>query len=286
MKTIAVATDFSERSDRAMRRATLLARQHDAHLRLFHVVDNEQPAHLVDDERTRARALLDRMAETMRTVDGVSCDALLFQSAPFAGIVKASEEIAPDLLVIGPHRRQPLKDAFSGTTAERAMRAIRCPTLIANGLPAGHYRHILQTTDLSDASRDALQRFATLGLERGLRSAMLHIFEVPALRLARMDTPLPKERDFLVQEARNAVAQELSGFLLAAGLAGMRTILRPNQSTVPHEVAQAADEEAADLIVISTRGRGGISKFVLGSVAEQILATARLDILAIPPARS
>lgn len=45
METIMMATDFSERSDRALRRITLLAKQHKAKITLIHVVDDGQPAY-------------------------------------------------------------------------------------------------------------------------------------------------------------------------------------------------------------------------------------------------
>lgn len=61
MKTIMVATDFSERSDRALRRATLLARQFEATMLLVHVVDDDQPRRIVDAERDEATKLLRQM---------------------------------------------------------------------------------------------------------------------------------------------------------------------------------------------------------------------------------
>ncbi|HEU6442162.1 MAG TPA: universal stress protein, partial [Microvirga sp.] len=48
MRTILVATDFSTRSDRALRRATLLARHVSARLVLIHVVDDDRPVRLVE----------------------------------------------------------------------------------------------------------------------------------------------------------------------------------------------------------------------------------------------
>ena len=70
MKKIMVATDFSERSDRALRRATLLARQFDAAILLVHVVDDDQPRRIVDAEGDEASTLLRQMAATLRDVDG------------------------------------------------------------------------------------------------------------------------------------------------------------------------------------------------------------------------
>jgi len=136
MQTIMVATDFSERSDRALRRATLLAKQFEADVTLVHVVDDDQPAYIVDSEREQAESLLRRLADTIHKVDGVACDARVITSTAFAGIVQVVEEVGPDLLVIGPYRRQVLKDAFVGTTAGRAIRSVSCPVLMGGGYHA------------------------------------------------------------------------------------------------------------------------------------------------------
>jgi nucleotide-binding universal stress UspA family protein len=50
MKRIMFATDFSERSDQALRRVVILARAHDAVLQIVHVVDDDRPRRIVDHE--------------------------------------------------------------------------------------------------------------------------------------------------------------------------------------------------------------------------------------------
>ena len=69
MKQIAVATDFSTRSDRALRRAVLLARQRGAALALIHVVDDDQPEYLIKSQRRAAEELLEQTAATIGRVD-------------------------------------------------------------------------------------------------------------------------------------------------------------------------------------------------------------------------
>jgi len=159
-----LATDFSERSDRALRRAVILTRQQGAALEIVHVVDDDRPRRLVDHEVNDARQLLAELARSLKDLDGVACATGVLLDDPFAGIVKAAAKASPDLLVIGPHRRQILRDAFVGTTAERTIRAVRCPVLMVNGPPVGPWRHVLMTTDLSEHSGNALRRCLAAGL--------------------------------------------------------------------------------------------------------------------------
>ena len=184
MKSIMVATDFSERSDRAMRRATLLARQSGAELSLVHVVDNDQPRRIVDSERDVAEQLLREQAFTLRDVDGVNCGARVVLADPFAGIIQAANDGVPDLLVVGPHRRQALRDIFLGTTAERTIRSVARPVLMANAPPVGPYRHVLLATDLSEESRYVANVVTGLDLAPQARMSVLYVFDAPELQLA------------------------------------------------------------------------------------------------------
>ncbi len=46
---------------------------------------------------------------------------------------------------------------------------------------------------------------------------------------------------------------------------------------------KAVDEFEPDLVVLGTRGRSGILRLVLGSVAEDLLDWLPVDVLAVPP---
>jgi nucleotide-binding universal stress UspA family protein len=283
MKTILMATDFSERSDRALRRATLLARQFEAKLHVVHVVDDDQPKRVVDAENDQASKLLRQLGDTLRDEDGLDCETRVILASPFAGIVRAAEELEPDLLVIGPHRRQVLRDVFIGTTAERTIRSVACPVLMVNAPPAGRYRHVLQTTDLSDGSRDALRRLPTLGITEHAKNSILHVFDAPALRLTFSGSmPNEDQQNYLDDEKRDA-SRDLAKFIVSSGLGGCEQIVRYEASKAQHEILKSAAEENADLIVLSTHGRSGMAKLLLGSVTEQVLKSSTVDVLAIPP---
>lgn len=164
MPKILLATDFSERSDRALRRATLLAREISASLFLVHVVDDDRPRWIVERERKGAERLLAELARTVQDVDRLTCEASVVLSDPFDGIVQETKNKAPDLLVIGSHRRRLLRDVFVGTTAERTIRSVDCPVLMVNAPPVARYRRVLHATDLSDNSRAAVRGLAGLAI--------------------------------------------------------------------------------------------------------------------------
>jgi nucleotide-binding universal stress UspA family protein len=286
MQRIMVATDFSERSDRALRRAVLLARAHGAVLDVVHVVDDDRSPRIVEHETADARDLLNELSQTLLSVDGIRSETAVLLADVFEGIVKATRDRLPDLLVIGPHRRQILKDAFVGTTAERTIRSVECPVLMVNGPPVGPYRHVMLTTDFSDNAKRAMQRFFALSLERRARHSILHVFDVLAFRMGLSGTLSKEDRDFHTNKPDAEARREMVKFMAGLGGQPMKVAVRYLQTTEAVEIHKAADELGADLIVVSTQGKGAVARMVLGSVTQQVLQTAAVDVLAIPPDRS
>ena len=74
---ILVATDFSTRSQRALRRAGLLARERRAKLTLVHVLEDDHPRTLVGLERRGASKFLNDQINSLRELRGVRCSFLL-----------------------------------------------------------------------------------------------------------------------------------------------------------------------------------------------------------------
>lgn len=287
MKRIMVATDFSERSDRALRRATLLARQVQGEITLVTAVDEDRPRRLVEEEMRSAETLLREMCATLRTIDNIPCTYQVLLAEPSQAILRAVGDLAPDLLIIGPHRRQLFRDIFIGTTAERIIRQCSCPVLMVNAPPAAPYRHILVTTDLSDGSRDALAAYAALALGSGTSQSLLYVFDAPLIRMAMSSSMPERERKLHIEDERRKAAAALARFTAAAAGAGhFRPLLRHEEASTRSEILASAAESHADLIVLATHGKGGIERLLLGSVTEQVLRDAEIDVLSIPPAKT
>ena len=47
------------------------------------------------------------------------------------------------------------------------------------------------------------------------------------------------------------------------------------------KINQVAEEENADLIIISSSGKSGLHRFIIGSVAEKVLKTSEIDVLLV-----
>ncbi len=282
-KHIVIATDFSTRSDRAARRASLLAKDLGAKLSLVHVIDDDQPRRIVQAENTAAMAILNEQARTLRDTDGLDCEALTVEGDPFQAITQAAEDLDADLVVIGPHRRQALKDVFVGTTAERTIRTSRRPILMANAVPAGSYRRALVAVDLSEGSARALQAVQNLGIDEIAAVSVIHVFDAFGASLMKRGSVREESMSDYVEEERQRASEALTRFLDNTGFKPIGRFLAHSHSTTANEISVVVGESSSDLLVIGTNNRKGIAKFLMGSVAQEVLRTANVDVLAITP---
>lgn len=281
MKRILAATDFSDRSEQAVRRAALLARRHGAGLALIHVVDDDRPAHLVEIEHRAAALLLEERAQALRD-DGIGVSAIVCDGAPSAALLATATETDADLIVIGAHRRHLLKDVFLGTTAERIIRQATTPVLMVNRPVESDYRHILLAVDLSEASRQATQAVQTLGLDREAELTALHLYATPATLLLIQSSASSADIRRHEAEMDKQASQELADFLKGLVPDGTKRLLHPCNSGEAAAILAIARELDADLTVLGTHGKTGLSRLLLGSVAEGVLRLADRDVLAVP----
>ncbi len=134
--------------------------------------------------------------------------------------------------------------------------------------------HLMVATDFSACSKEALDQAIQLAQKMNGRLTLLHVFESPFFYPA--ETPLgsyPEAyqwlQDFKQEEIKNLDA--LSDEIRKEGLP-VETIFKEGSPSI--EIIQTAKEIGADLIVMGTHGRKGLSHVVMGSVAERVAREA------------
>jgi universal stress protein E len=134
---ILAAMDFSTRSQRALRRAGQLAQATAAELAIVHVVDDDQPQRLVGMEARESERMLTELIGAMSELRDVRCHPRVVIGDPFDAIVRTAVAQTADLIVMGAHRKQLLRDIFVGTTVERVIRTGHHPVLMKRGRQPG-----------------------------------------------------------------------------------------------------------------------------------------------------
>lgn len=280
---ILAATDFSTRSQRAVRRAGLLAQSTGAELVLVHVVDDDQPQRLVEIETREAERTLGEQISAMAELPRERCRPMVVAGDPFDGILRTAAAMKADLIVMGAHRKQLLQDIFVGTTIERVIRTGPYPVLMVNNEVGQPYRTVLAAADMSEPSANAVRAAESAGLIGDGRVTLLHAF-VPLGKGKMSMAGIERARiDEYVAGERERAMDEFVTFLAESKLADRRWSLRVEEGSAFEVISRVVEEMRPDLLIMGTHGRSGIIKVLLGSVTEEALRSLDVDILAVPP---
>lgn len=282
---IVAATDFSTRANRAIRQAGLLAQARDAKVTLLHVIDDDQPAQMIDLEKREAEQMLAEQLSAVPELRGVQCRPIVVTGDPFDGIVREATGLGADLIVMGSHRKQALRDMFIGTTLERVIRTGSLPVLMVNNEAQRHYTNVLASVDMSEPSAQALRVAQSLGLIGQGGATLVHAFVAPGegkMRLAGLEQASIEE---YVAAERQRARQELDQFLTAHELGAARWSFHLDEGSPIEVLSRAVEAKRPDLLVMGTNGRSGLARTIIGSVAEEALRTLDVDILTVPPLR-
>jgi nucleotide-binding universal stress UspA family protein len=282
---ILAATDFSTRSNRALRQAGLLAQPGNAQLHIVHVVDDDQPDELVRMEKREAERVLNEQIASMPELRDVQVRPLVVTGDPFDGILRAAADVNADLIVMGSHRKQ-LLDIIIGTTIERVIRKGPFPVLMVNNEAQRKYENILAPVDMVDASADALRAATTTGLISENRATLLHAFMPVGKGSMSIGGADQDGIDSYVAIEREEVMNELATFLAASvDLMHGRWSLRVEEGGPMEVISRVISEIRPDLLVMGTNGRSGLLKVLVGSVTEEALRSLNVDILAVSPVK-
>ena len=280
---ILAATDFSTRSNRALRQAGLLAQPGRAQLHIVHVVDDDQPEELVRLEKREAERVLNEQAGSMPELSGVQAQLMVVTGDPFDGILKTAAEVNADLIVMGSHRKQLLLDIFVGTTIERVIRKGSFPVLMVNHEAQRKYDKVVAAVDMSDASANAVRVALSTGLISDKGATLLHAFVAVAQgKLSFAGTDQHSIDSYIANERQRAL-DEVAAFLVANDLRRIRWTLRVEEGGPGEVISRAVAQMHPDLLVMGTEGRSALRKLLIASVTDEALRSLNVDILAVPP---
>ena len=185
-----------------------------------------------------------------------------------------------DLVVVGTHGRTGLDHLFVGSVAERVVRHIDRPVIVARTSTNG-IRQVLIAVDFSNASRAAFVFGRRLAQRFGAEARLVHVVpSIPALERAELmvvgagDEPMVALHDY----ARWRAHEELQHFL--SSMTGCRDVAIEVRFGDPAlEIIEAAQTTAADIVVMGTHGHTNWAWVGVGSVAERVVRQAPCSVL-------
>lgn len=283
LSRILVGTDFSDRAEFAAHHAMVIARHTGAEVILMHamVLGTEEfsPPYafelpgLFEDKATEIIARSRRRLEDERSRllgQGVELSHVFVNEAPEKGIVSAAEKSKANLIVLGTHGREGLRRFLVGSVAQRVVHRAGCDVLVAREAPADNrYSQILVAIDFSKQSEMALQRALEL-VERGGQISLLHCWTIPGSGRTYWG-PLGPALRTAIHESANKQCQALVDTFQTSDV---EIVFSCEEGNARHIIIERLDAGAQDLVILGSHGRQGVSRLVLGSVAESVLAHA------------
>jgi nucleotide-binding universal stress UspA family protein len=141
------------------------------------------------------------------------------------------------------------------------------------------FQRIIIATDFSDASTPAWEEALSLALENEASLVVVHAYERRfAIPSAGVTLNVYEEWDRYALTAADDTLDQLVAAAKSKGIAAEKRVLAGDAEDVIVDAARDAD---ADLIVMGTHGRRGISRVFLGSVAARVVASAPCPVLTV-----
>jgi nucleotide-binding universal stress UspA family protein len=223
--------------------------------------------------REDGERLLNRVQSLLPMHAGPSTKHLRMGS-PAETIVSMAEEQKADLIVMGARGLGPVKERLLGSVSHRILTLAHCATLIVNGPVKSMKQILLPLQGPSDA--EAAIRFLQLKpFHDAVEFTLLTV-------LPSTEPPWPgnaaaaaASTEILEKQAESI--ESVAERLRAIGYQAHGVAVVGTPSTM---ILQEATTLRSDLILMGTRGRQGITRFVLGSVSHAVLHKTPCPVLA------
>jgi universal stress protein A len=141
-------------------------------------------------------------------------------------------------------------------------------------------RRILYASDFSKASGKALTSAINLAKANRAHLTVLHAY-VPIVPLVPEQYIASNTWDQVDTETRRWAERQVALLADKARKAGVRASSLMVTGDPAQQIVRMARSKRADLIVMGTHGRRGLSKFFVGSVADRVVATAPCPVMTV-----
>jgi nucleotide-binding universal stress UspA family protein len=274
---ILIPLDGSATAERVLSQVARLLRRQDAEILLVRSayvapsLARIDTAKLEAAERADAEAYLKAVAEQLRA-EGLRAGAKVLHGSAASAVLEAARGEKASLIALSTHGRSGIGRWMLGSVAEKIVRASEVPVLLLHSFrkdergapqPVGDgrtpFRRIVVPMDGSrnaEAVLPAAQELAKL-------------FEAEILLVH-------------VGSAGEAdAAPELEATASRVNAEGIRCKVQRFEGDPAGRILDAAEAAAADLIAMTTHGRSGVNRWLLGSVTERVLRASTIPLLIV-----
>jgi nucleotide-binding universal stress UspA family protein len=271
---ILVPIDGSASSIMAEETAAIIAKKTGAAVTVFHVkqelrLGSQVPRSVQEELLGSIEQYAERIVDSacvLFTEEEVKIDTKTLSGDPAENILEFSKK-GYDLIVMGAHGENEKNPYALGSVTKKVIRHAICPTLIVKKVSA--LSNLLVCIDGSENAIKALDYSAKLAEKMGSNITLLSVQE------RRLYDSSPETAEELGEKILSEALNTVQKTKLKVG--------KKLEFGVPSDViADVAEKGKYDLIILGSRGLGTVSRFLLGSVSDDVSHKAKCSLLLVP----
>ena len=289
-KKILWASDGSKESDEALKYVELFANKYSSEIIGLSVV---QPIDLnrlkvppeVKKELFSIQAILkkkeyERINKALKQLElkETKWDILVETGVPHKEILRVAEEEKVDLIAMGK-RGLGLKDRILlGSNTNKVLRMAKVPVLAVRHKKGDKIdiKKVLVPTDLSELTSISLDFAIDLANRFDSTIYLLHVLQLHHSYEISTSKVIEELRMLALKELRSQLDRIPKEKTKGINIREKVTLFLRAWFGIVH----FTEEEGIDLIIMTTHGRNGLSRFILGSVAEKVISESPCPVLA------
>ena len=211
----------------------------------------------------RLQSVIDKSKATYK----VNFRYIVVGGKPSRKISEVAEDIQAQSIVMGTHGSSG-RQALAGSNASRVIQLASCPVVVVRETPIGQgYKNIVLPIDLSKESKQKVN--ITVQIAKYF-NATVHIVGVD-------------ERDEFLATRMEANIAQVASYFNERGITTTTTTLTEANGNFALQTLVWAQGKNADLIVIMSQQEKGLSEYIFGSYAQQIVNRSTIPVLTVNP---
>jgi nucleotide-binding universal stress UspA family protein len=217
-------------------------------------------------------AALSRCEATAGEV-GVEVKTICAQGEPYARLVELAEDENSDLIVIGAKGLTSLKYSLIGSVTRKVIGFTAKDVLVVPDGARMGWDHILLATDFSANSEGAENRALELALTNESKLTIISVLELPTClygEVGESGCSIPADRSLILENLQNKAA--------SWGISA-EAVIKPGET---HRlIVETGKEIGAEVIVMGSHGRTGLTRLLMGSITEKVIGSAACPVLVV-----
>lgn len=275
IKNILLAVDFSDHSKLTLQSAINFCKETNCSLSIIHVIKNIDE--IEEAEQNRCNRQVDEIAEFVQSHQVSVPHVKVVSGNIEENVVFFSESIQADAILLGTGNFHKHKKHRLGNHAEAILRLSSIPVLIVKDNPLSFKGKIACPIDLTVEADNVLNTAIAYAKNTNSELVIIHAIELPVYGYIGTGFNNLNPGQIFFKDASNAFSDYLKKF----DLKGLSWSVKFLLGSPSEEITEFIKSQPFNMIIFGTASRSGISRFILGSVAETIVRNINSPCLVI-----